>query len=32
MPEIYFEDLQEGETRDLGSYTVTKAEMVEFAE
>lgn len=32
MPETYFEDLREGETRDLGNYTVTKAEMVEFAE
>lgn len=28
----YFEDLEVGETFEVGSYTVTKAEIVEFAE
>lgn len=28
----YFEDLEEGQTHDCGSITVTKAEMLEFAQ
>ena len=31
MPEIYFEDLSEGTLRELGSYTVRRDEMVQFA-
>lgn len=31
MPEIYFEDLSEGTLGELGSYTVRRDEMVQFA-
>jgi acyl dehydratase len=31
MPDIYFEDLEEGECRELGSYTIPKDEMMQFA-
>lgn len=31
MADLYFDDIEEGEHRELGSYTVPKAEMVEFA-
>lgn len=31
MPEIYFEDLDEEEHRELGEYTVPKDEMMRFA-
>lgn len=31
MSEIYFEDLDEGEHRELGSHTVPKDEMMQFA-
>lgn len=32
MPDIYFEDFEEGAMYDLGSYTVPREEMVTFAE
>ncbi len=32
MPEIFFEDLAVGEIREFGSYDVTEAEILEFAE
>lgn len=32
MSDIYFEDVEEGTTRDLGSYTVPKDEMIAFSE
>lgn len=32
MSDIYFEDLNEGEIRELGSYTVRRDEMIEFAQ
>ncbi|WP_255151294.1 MaoC family dehydratase [Halorarius halobius] len=32
MPEEYFEDLEVGDSREFGSYEVTKEEVVEFAE
>ncbi|WP_255198693.1 MaoC family dehydratase [Halorarius litoreus] len=32
MPEEYFEDLEIGDTREFGSYEVTKPEVLEFAE
>ncbi|MFB6153174.1 MAG: MaoC family dehydratase [Halodesulfurarchaeum sp.] len=31
MPEIYFEDLAEGEVQEFGSYEVTEDEILEFA-
>lgn len=31
-PEIYFEDLEEGQTEVFGSYEVTKEEIVQFGE
>ena len=32
MPSIYFEDVETGEVRDLGSFTLSRDEMLEFAE
>ena len=32
MPSLYFEDLEEGQSRDLGSFTLSREEIVEFAE
>ncbi|MBX0297325.1 MaoC family dehydratase [Haloarcula nitratireducens] len=32
MSDIYFEDIAEGTTRDVGSYTVSKEEMIAFSE
>lgn len=31
-PSIYFEDLEEGQTAEFGSYEVTEAEIIRFAE
>lgn len=31
-PEIYFEDLEEGQTKEFGSYEVTEEEIVRFGE
>jgi acyl dehydratase len=31
MAELYFDDVREGEVRELGAYEVPKAEMIEFA-
>lgn len=31
MPELYFEDLEPGQVRELGSVLVTQAEIVDFA-
>lgn len=32
MPSLYFEDVEEGEVRELGSFTLSREEIVEFAE
>lgn len=32
MPEVYFEDIEVGETHDVGAYTVTADEITAFAE
>lgn len=31
MPELFFDDLEPGDERECGSYTVTKAEIIAFA-
>lgn len=32
MPSLYFEDVEEGELRDLGSFTLSREEIMTFAE
>lgn len=32
MPSLYYEDFEEGQVRDLGTFTLTRDEIVEFAE
>ena len=32
MPSIYFEDVEEGEVRELGTFTLSRDEILEFAE